>query len=85
MKKSVQTKERILVAALDEFSTKGFAGTRIDQIAQAAGVNKAMIYYHFAGKQELFDQLFQSEMELVKKELGLIMAQRDPILWKKRL
>jgi AcrR family transcriptional regulator len=78
MKKSVQTKEKILVAALDEFATKGFAGTRVDQIAQAAGVNKAMIYYHFAGKQELFDQLFQSEMELVKKELGLIMAQRDP-------
>ena len=78
MKKSVQTKEKILAAALDEFATKGFAGTRVDQIAQAAGVNKAMIYYHFAGKQELFDQLFQSEMELVKKELGLIMAQRDP-------
>jgi AcrR family transcriptional regulator len=78
MKKSDQTKERILAAALDEFATKGFAGTRVDQIAQAAGVNKAMIYYHFAGKQELFDQLFQSEMELVKKEIGLIMAQRDP-------
>ena len=78
MKKSDQTKDRILAAALDEFATKGFAGTRVDQIARAAGVNKAMIYYHFAGKQELFDHLFQSEMELIKKELGLIMAQRDP-------
>ena len=78
MKKSDQTKDKILAAALDEFATKGFAGTRVDQIAQAAGVNKAMIYYHFAGKQELFDQLFQSEMELVKKEVNLIMAQRDP-------
>ena len=78
MKKSDQTKDRILAAALDEFATKGFAGTRVDQIARVAGVNKAMIYYHFSGKQDLFDQLFQSEMELVKKELSLIMAQRDP-------
>jgi AcrR family transcriptional regulator len=78
MKKSDQTKDKILAAALDEFASKGFAGTRVDQIARAAGVNKAMIYYYFAGKQDLFDQLFQSEMELVKKELNLIMAQRDP-------
>lgn len=78
MKRNENTKERILAAALDEFATKGFAGTRVDQIALAAGVNKAMIYYHFASKQELFDQLFQSEMELVKKEIGLLMEQRDP-------
>jgi AcrR family transcriptional regulator len=78
MNKSDQTKDKILTAALDEFAAKGFAGTRVDQIARAAGVNKAMIYYHFASKQELFDTLFQSEMEIVKKELGLIMAQRDP-------
>ena len=78
MKKSDQTKDKILAAALDEFASKGFAGTRVDQIARAAGVNKAMIYYHFAGKQDLFDQLFQSEMDLVKKEFGLIMAHRDP-------
>jgi AcrR family transcriptional regulator len=77
MKKSDQTKDKILAAALDEFASKGFAGTRVDQIAQAAGVNKAMIYYHFAGKQDLFNELFQSEMEALKKELGLIMEKRD--------
>ena len=77
MKKSDLTKEKILHAALDEFATKGFAGTRVDQIAQAAGVNKAMIYYHFAGKEELFNELFQAEMELLKDELGQIMSKRD--------
>ena len=77
MKKSDQTKDKILAAALDEFASKGFAGTRVDQIAQAAGVNKAMIYYHFAGKQDLFNEMFQSEMEALKKELGLIMEKRD--------
>jgi len=77
MKKSDQTKDKIMAAALDEFATKGFAGTRVDQIAQAAGVNKAMIYYHFSGKEDLFKELFQSEMELLKEELGQVMAQRD--------
>jgi AcrR family transcriptional regulator len=77
MKKSDQTKNKIMQAALDEFALKGFAGTRVDQIAQTAGVNKAMIYYHFSGKEELFNELFQSEMELLKKELGMVMAQRD--------
>ena len=77
MGKSDQTKEKILAAALDEFAAKGFAGTRVDQIARAAGVNKAMIYYHFAGKEDLFNELFQSEMALLKQELGLVMEQRD--------
>ena len=77
MNKSDQTKDKILAAALDEFARKGLAGTRVDQIAQAAGVNKAMIYYHFASKEELFNELFQSEMELLKKELGQAMSQRD--------
>jgi len=77
MKKSDQTKERILAAALDEFATKGFAGTRVDQIAHAAGVNKAMIYYHFASKEDLFNELFRSEMDLLKEELGQALFQRD--------
>ena len=77
MNKSEQTKSKILLAALDEFAAKGFAGTRVDQIAHAAGVNKAMIYYHFASKEELFNELFQFEMEHLKKELGRILAQRD--------
>jgi AcrR family transcriptional regulator len=77
MKKSDETKTKILDAALDEFAAKGFAGTRVDQIAQSAGVNKAMIYYHFASKEALFKELFQFEMEQLKKELEVVMAQRD--------
>jgi len=77
MKKSDQTKDKILAAALDEFATKGFAGTRVDQIARAAGVNKAMIYYHFTGKEDLFNELFRQEMEQLRQELGVVLAQND--------
>lgn len=77
MRKSVQTKNKILTAALDEFASRGFAGTRVDQIAQVAGVNKAMIYYYFASKEELFNELIRLEMEQLKQELGEVLSERD--------
>ncbi len=77
MRKSDQTKNKILTAALDEYASKGFAGTRVDQIAQVAGVNKAMIYYYFASKEELFNELIRLEMEQLKQELGEVLSERD--------
>ena len=48
------TRSRILDAALKEFSAHGLAGARIDQIASAAGVNKALLYYYFESKEKLY-------------------------------
>jgi TetR/AcrR family transcriptional regulator len=52
--RSAETRSRILDSALREFSTLGFAGARMDQIAAAAGVNKALLYYHFDSKENLY-------------------------------
>jgi AcrR family transcriptional regulator len=52
--KRSQTTRRILRAAADVFSEVGFDGARVDQIANRAGVNKAMIYYHIGDKQALY-------------------------------
>lgn len=52
------TKERILTAALKTFAEKGFSGARIDQIAQTAKVNKALIYYYFTSKNAILEELF---------------------------
>ena len=46
--------DRILAAAALEFADRGFAGARVDRIARRARVNKAMLYYHFQSKQELY-------------------------------
>jgi AcrR family transcriptional regulator len=46
--------DAILDAAADEFLEKGFAGSRVDEIARRAGINKAMLYYHVGDKEELF-------------------------------
>lgn len=52
--RSAETRGRILDAALVEFSAHGLAGARTEQIAAAAGVNKALLYYYFTSKENLY-------------------------------
>jgi TetR/AcrR family transcriptional regulator len=49
-----EARARILDAALKVFSADGLAGARTEQIAVAAGVNKALIYYYFESKEKLY-------------------------------
>ena len=52
--RATDTRSRILEAALAEFASLGLAGARTDRIAQAAGVNKALLYYYFDSKENLY-------------------------------
>nr|HOO47142.1 TetR/AcrR family transcriptional regulator [Deltaproteobacteria bacterium] len=52
-KRDGTTKDRILDAAEEIFSSRGFDGTKVQEIATAAGVNKAMLYYYFKDKDDL--------------------------------
>jgi len=58
-----QTRGRILDAAVRAFSEHGLAGARTEQIAEAAGVNKALLYYYFHGK----DALYAAALETMAK------------------
>jgi len=49
-----RTRAALLDAALEEFAAKGFAGARVRDIAQRAGVSKDLISYHFGGKDGLY-------------------------------
>ena len=51
------TATRILEAAASVFSEVGFAGARVDEIADRAGVNKAMIYYHIGDKETIYAEV----------------------------
>src|SRR5215831_707709 len=53
------SKERILTCAEEVFAKKGFAGARTQEIAELAGVNKAMIYYYFESKEKLLREVLQ--------------------------
>lgn len=58
-----QSKHRIVEVAQGLFSEKGFDATRVEEIAKAAGVNKALIYYYFTSKQAILDHLIATLLE----------------------
>ena len=57
------TKQGILEAALELFSTQGFEATSISQIADAVGIRKASLYSHFENKQAILDALVEEILE----------------------
>src|SRR5262249_4032939 len=52
----------ILNAALDCFAERGFAATRMDDVAVRAGVTKGTVYLYFKTKEDLFKALIRSEL-----------------------
>jgi AcrR family transcriptional regulator len=56
--KEVETREQIMEAARQVFMEKGLNGARMQEIADRAGINKALLHYYFTSKQNLFDQIF---------------------------
>jgi TetR/AcrR family transcriptional regulator len=61
-----QTRARILAAAVRQFSANGLAGARTEQIAEEAGVNKALLYYYFKSKEDLYAAALESVFESVR-------------------
>lgn len=57
VKRNKSTEERIINAAVDEFAELGYAGARVDSIAERGAVNKAMIYYYFKSKEKLYERI----------------------------
>jgi len=68
MRNAEATRERILEAALAEFSAHGIAGARVDRIAQAAGCNKNLIYIYFEDKETLFTTVLMKHLMRVHEE-----------------
>ena len=50
----VATRKKLLTAAREEFARHGFAGARVDEIAERAGVNKQLVYHYFGDKDALY-------------------------------
>jgi AcrR family transcriptional regulator len=59
------TKALLLHAATEEFAEHGFAGARIDRIAERAGANKRLLYVYFGDKQALFDAVVADQATAV--------------------
>ena len=69
------TRTAVLAAAADAFSRRGFDGVIVDDIARAAGVNKAMIYYHFQDKLALYRAIVCDMLRTAGARLATIADQ----------
>ena len=67
-------RKRILDAAVTVFIDKGFDGARVEAIARQAKVNKAMIYYYFSSKDQLYYQVLKTTFTRI---MGRIMGALD--------
>jgi len=73
------SRARIWAAAADEFAARGFDGAKVDRIAAAACVNKAMIYYHFASKAGLFNAILHDTFAAIAEAArGVVAAGGTP-------
>lgn len=69
------SKEKILEAALLEFSRYGLDGARVDRIATSSGVNKAMIYYHFNSKENLYQEVINGLLTNIAQRMDKFIAE----------
>ena len=61
-------KKRILDVATEEFATLGYSGLSMNKLAEKLKINKAMIYYYFKDKRNLYDEVISSIIELNEEE-----------------
>src|SRR6516162_6358480 len=72
------SRDRIFDAAAKEFAARGFAGANMDRIARAARLNKAMIYYHFAGKTALYRAILSDMFGAVRGAVTAVASSDLP-------
>ena len=74
--------ERILQAAKEVFAQKGFAATRMQEIADHAGINKGLLHYYYKSKERLFRAVFEDAFTRFSRRLNDILASEMPLLEK---
>lgn len=85
MVKSKNTEERILESAREIFIHKGFEGARMQEIADHAGINKALLHYYFRGKEKLFSSVFNNIIQQIGPTISVFFNEDIPLevkVWK---
>ncbi|MCB0777487.1 MAG: TetR/AcrR family transcriptional regulator [Chitinophagaceae bacterium] len=80
--RSSNTEEQILEAARKVFTTKGMAGARMQDIADEAGINKALLHYYFRDKERLFEVVFLEEAQKFFPKINAIFNSDSPLFEK---
>lgn len=69
------TKEKIFMAASEIFEEKGYSGARMQEIADRAGINKALLHYYFTTKEQLFRAVFQVLLKKMFEKIFSIFSE----------
>jgi TetR/AcrR family transcriptional regulator len=72
--RGLTSKEALFAAASQEFALHGFAGASVDAIAGRAGINKAMIYYHFGSKEGLYVDILRAVFASMGERTAVIAS-----------
>lgn len=76
------TEEKIFLSARKVFQKKGFAGARMQEIADEAGINKAMLHYCFKNKESLFEAVFMNAFGQLAPQINQIFNSEDTLFGK---
>jgi len=75
--KQKATEDQIFEAAARVFQRDGYAGARMQEIADEASINKSMLHYYFRSKDQLFREVFQKEMMRFFPSIFKVLASDD--------
>ncbi len=76
----VNTEERILEAAKKVFMKYGLYGARMQDIADTAGINKALLHYYFRNKEKLFDHVFDGALSKYFQQMEVFSDKSLPLI-----
>jgi len=80
--KKDNTEEKIIDAATEVFVQKGMDGARMQEIADRACINKALLHYYFRSKEKLFDAIFTKLIGIAFPRIGQILQSELPVMEK---
>jgi len=78
----INTEQKILESARNIFHKKGLSGSRMQEIADNAGINKAMLHYYYSSKDKLFDAVFQEAIKRIFPEISKLLNEEMPLFEK---
>ena len=81
-KKIAETQESILNAARIIFAKKGLAGARMQEIADCAGINKALLHYYYRSKDKLFEQVFEEALKKLVRPMAAFLSDDSELFQK---
>jgi len=76
----MNTEQKILDAAKDVFQQKGMTGARMQEIADKAGINKALLHYYYRTKEKLFEKVFEVAFSLFIPRVKEMMTSDKKII-----